>query len=61
VAFSTNIVELQFTNRWEGLTQVTIRHTTSVTPATSVLHWPYRNQLQHVERFPQLFLAQWQP
>jgi len=49
---------LQLTNRVAGLVQVTIRHTTSVVPRTSVLHCPYRNQLQQVERFPQLFLAQ---
>jgi hypothetical protein len=54
-------VELQFTYRSLGFTQVTTRHTTSVTPRISVLHCPYRKWLQHVERFPQLLLAQWHP
>jgi len=55
---SANNVQLQLTKIWQGLTQVIILHTTSVVPATSVLHWPYRNTLQQVDRLPQLSLAQ---
>jgi hypothetical protein len=37
-----------------GLMQLNSRHTTYVVPTMSLLHCPYRKQLQHVRRYAQL-------
>ena len=51
VRLSTSDVQEQSDgNRWHGFVHVIMRQTTSVILCTWVLHWPYRNTLQQVDR-----------
>jgi hypothetical protein len=62
VTCSTALVQLQFRQSIvHGDTHVTNRHAICVVPEICVLHCPYRNTLQHVERWLHFWPAQWHP
>jgi len=62
VLLSTNVVQLQMSgNSVHGFAHLITRQTTSVVWGTCVLHWPYLNTLQHVDRLEQEPFAHEQP